>query len=252
MRRTRVIPVLLVKDGGLVKTTRFRDPVYVGDPINAVKIFNDKEVDELVLLDITATPRQRSPDFDRIAQIAGEAFMPLGYGGGVRSIDDIGRLTAGGVEKVIINSRAAEDGRFVQDAVDRFGSSTIVVSMDVGRDRLRRRRVFSHGGVRSAGRGPVEYAVEMARLGAGELLVNAIDRDGTGAGYDVALIAEVARAVDVPVIACGGARTVADFGPAVTAGASAVAAGSMFVFQGRHRAVLISFPSEADLRSCLP
>lgn len=252
MRRTRVIPVLLLRDGGLVKTVRFREPVYVGDPINTVKIFNDKEVDELAFLDIAATPSGRPPDFDLVAQVASEAFMPLAYGGGVRSVDDIRRITACGVEKVIINSRAAEDPGFVRDAAERFGSSTIVVSVDVRRDVVGRLRVYSHGGRRSTVRAAVEYAGEMERMGAGELLLTSIDRDGTGSGFDLGLVGEVAGAVNIPVIACGGASGVADFAEAVRVGASAVAAGSMFVFQGRHRAILVSFPTEAELRASLP
>ena len=243
----RVIPVLLFQGGGLYKTTRFKDPVYVGDPINAVKIFNEKEVDELVFVDITATSEKRRPDFARISEIAGECFMPLCYGGGVRSMDDAKQVIACGVEKVAINSYAVENPEFVREAASELASSTIVVSIDVKRDILGKYHVYTHGGKKKAGLHPVEFAILMEKMGAGEILLTSIDRDGTQKGYDVELIKSVADAVSIPVIACGGAREASDFAQALDSHASAVAAGSMFVFHGRHRAVLISFPSQQEL-----
>ena len=242
MLKVRVIPSLLLKNGGLVKTVRFRNPVYVGDPINAVKIFNDKEVDELAFLDIGATPEGRGPDFRLLAAIAAEAFMPFSYGGGVRSVADIRSLLALGIEKVILNTAAFEDERLVSEAAEVAGSSSVVVSIDVGSDIFRRRRVKVAGGRRTVPGDPIAFAKDMERRGAGELLLNSIDRDGTGAGYDVQLVSDVASAVGIPVVALGGAATLSHFREAVDVGASGVAAGSMFVFHGPHRAVLISYP----------
>jgi imidazole glycerol-phosphate synthase subunit HisF len=248
MLMPRVIPVLLFREGGLYKTTRFKDPVYVGDPINAVKIFNEKEVDELVFVDISATTEKRRPNFERIKEIAGECFMPLCYGGGVRSIDDAKQVIACGVEKVAINTQAVESPDFVRDAASEMASSTIVVSIDVKRDFFGKYHIHTHGGKKRSDWHPVEFAILMEKMGAGEILLNSIDRDGTQKGYDLELIRSVADAVSIPVIACGGAARVTDFSQALENHASAVAAGSMFVFHGRHRAVLISFPSQQELK----
>jgi cyclase len=245
----RVMPVLLLRGRGLVKTTRFRSPVYLGDPVNVIRIFNDKEVDELTLLDIDATREQRGPNLPLLREIASECFMPLGYGGGITSLDQVKQLLALGIEKVIINSRAAEDPALVTAAAHHAGSQSVVVSIDVQRRRFLGARVMTHGGTHDTGSDPVGYAREMQQRGAGELIVNSIDRDGTMEGYDLEQISHVAAAVSIPVVACGGASGVADLGRAVAAGASAVAAGAMFVFQGAHRGVLISFPSRLDLEA---
>jgi imidazole glycerol-phosphate synthase subunit HisF len=246
--RPRVIPVLLLLHAGLVKTIRFKDPTYLGDPVNVVRIFNDKEVDELVLLDITATVEGRRPQAALIGEIAGECFMPLGYGGGIQTVEDIATILGLGVEKAIVNSAAVETPTLVESAASAFGSSTIVVSIDVKRDMLRRPRVFIHGGRKNTGLDPVAFAKQAQEMGAGELILNSIDRDGTMSGYDLELIRQVMAAVTIPVVACGGAGTVADLAAGViSGGASAVAAGSLFVFHGRHRAVLINFPGPRDL-----
>jgi cyclase len=244
----RVIPTLLLRGNGLVKTREFRDPVYLGDPINVIRIFNDKEVDELVLLDIAATPEGRTPNFRIVSEIAGECFMPLGYGGGIRSLDDIEKLLSLGVEKVVVNSMALEQPEIVKAAAARFGTSTLVVSMDVKNRLLRGQRVVGRSAKVMTNWAPAEYACHVEELGAGELLLNSVDRDGNMQGYDLELIRSVADAVGIPVVAAGGAANVNDFRRAVIdAGASAAAAGSMFVFQGPHRAVLISFPSRGEL-----
>ncbi len=245
----RVIPVLLLAEDGLVKTVRYKTPTYVGDPINAVRIFNEKEVDEIFVLDIRATPEGRGPDFERIRELAGECFMPLGYGGGVRTLGDIDRLIAVGVEKVAVNSRAVEEPGFMKEAADRFGSSTLVASIDVKTGFFGRTTVWSAGGKRDSKRDPAEFAKTMEGMGAGEILLNSIDRDGTFSGYDLDLIRRVADAASVPVVACGGAGSLGDLHRAIGAHASAAAAGSLFVFQGPHRAVLISYPSPNDLEA---
>lgn len=250
MTKARVIPVLLLKGKGLVKTTKFKNPVYVGDPVNAIRIFNDKGADELMLLDITATPEKRDPDFRLIEEIASECFMPLGYGGGVRTIEQMGRILQSGVEKICINSAALAGPELVRRGAERFGSQAIVVSIDAKRKLLGGYEVYGNGGRKAAGRDPVSHAREAVAAGAGEILINSMDRDGTGAGYDLELLRAVAEAVDVPVIACGGAGNVAHMREAVDRGhASAVAAGSMFVFHGKHRAVLISYPSAEEVAS---
>lgn len=246
MLKTRVIPCLLLKGAGLVKTIRFRDPKYIGDPINTVKIFNEKEVDEIVILDITATAEGRRPPMELLSQIVSEAFMPVGYGGGIRTLEDAQEILSLGVEKIAVNTIAEEEPEFVRRAADRFGSQSVVVSIDVASDQ-----VVTRAAKRKTGRDPVEFARLMERMGAGELLLNSVDRDGTMQGYDVDLIRRVAGAVGIPVIACGGAGKLSDFGDAVRAGASAVAAGSLFVFQGKHRAVLISYPGMEELRRVL-
>jgi imidazole glycerol-phosphate synthase subunit HisF len=252
MLRTRVIPCLLLKGDGLVKTRAFKDPVYVGDPINAIKIFNDKEVDELVLLDISATARGTEPNFDLIAEIASECFMPLAYGGAVRSVDQVRRLLRLGVEKVIVNTSLHTDPEMVRKAADTFGSQAIVASIDVKRKLLGRREVFVKNGSVGTGLDPIAFARTAESLGVGEILLTAIDRDGTMSGYDIDLVAKVSQAVSVPVIASGGAGSVAHFAEAVNQGhASAVAAGAMFVFYGPHRAVLISYPDPKALRAAL-
>jgi cyclase len=246
--RPRIIPVLLYKKGGLVKTTAFKKPQYIGDPINAVKIFNDKEVDELIFLDIDATKENRPPGFDYIKEVAGECFMPLAYGGGITTLNDIEKLVKGGVEKVCINSKATDDPAFIAEAAEKFATSTIVVSIDIGKDFLGNYHIFSHGGTKKSNFKPVEFAKMVEQYGAGEILVNSIDRDGTQSGYDLKLISLIALAVNIPVIACGGAAVVKDFSLAIEAGASAAAAGSMFVFTGKYKAVLINFPSNNDLQ----
>jgi imidazole glycerol-phosphate synthase subunit HisF len=252
MLKTRVIPCLLLRNHGLVKTLKFKEPKYVGDPVNAVKIFNEKEVDELSLLDITATIERRKPDFSLIRDIASECFMPLSYGGGIRSIEDIKEIFALGAEKVIINSYAFENPNFISEASSLFGSQSIVVSIDVKKRFQNKYETYICSGTKTTGLDPISFAVKMASLGAGEIFLNSIDRDGTQQGYDLDLIRRMTAVLDIPVIACGGAGSLEDFADAVhKAGASAVAAGSFFVFHGKHRAVLISYPEYQVLERIL-
>ena len=251
MRRTRVIPTLLLRGAGLVKTTGFLKPVYVGDPINAIRIFNEKEVDELVLLDITASSTGKGPAFSTIENIASECFMPVAYGGGINSIEHIRKILGTGIEKVVINSAALRQPELVREAAREFGSQAIAVSIDVKRKLFGRYEVFSDGGSKATGSDPVTYAKKMQELGAGEILLASINRDGTMTGYDLDLVSQVAAAVGIRVIASGGTGKVADFTAARRAGAAAVAAGAMFVFHGPHRAVLITYPSQAELSAAL-
>lgn len=247
---TRVIPCLLLKGQGLVKTINFTNPKYIGDPINAVKIFNDKEVHELVFLDITASTENRSPRLDFISDIASECFMPLAYGGGIRTVKQAEDVFNRGVEKIIINSYAIENPSFIHELADLFGSQSIVVSIDVKKNFLGNYLTYTHSGETKTRWDPVTWAQEAERLGAGEIFLNSIDRDGMMKGYDIPLIKSVSASVSIPVVACGGAGTVDDFGRAVQdGGASAVAAGSMFVYYGKHRAVLINFPDDDEFKS---
>jgi imidazole glycerol-phosphate synthase subunit HisF len=246
---TRVLPCLLLKGLGLVKTVRFRDPTYLGDPRNAVRIFNERDVDELILLDISATSENRPPRFDLIREIVSEAFMPVAYGGGVRNIEDASTILSLGVEKIVVSTYAVENPEFVRHAADKFGSQSVVVCLDVKRDFWGRQVVYTRNGRKSSGYSPVAFAQQMQSLGAGELVINSIDRDGTMKGYDIDLIKSITEKVAVPVIACGGAGNLQHCAQAVKeGGASAVAAGSLFVFYGEHRAVLISYPAQNELR----
>lgn len=252
MLRVRVMPCLLLRHSKLVKTVKFRNPDYIGDPVNAVKIYNDKEVDELIFLDITATAEKRSPPLKTISEIATECFMPYTYGGGVNSLDDMRKIFNLGVEKIAINTHAVESPEFVRQAAKEFGSQSIVVSIDVKRKLMGKYEVFTRSGTNPTGLGPVEHARMMEEMGAGEILLTSIDRDGTWEGYDLELIKMVAEAVNVPLIVCGGAGSIDDFAKAVEAGASACAAGSMVVYQAKDRGVLINFPKQSELRTVLP
>ena len=252
MLKARVIPCLLLKNKGLVKTVQFKEPRYVGDPINAVWIFNQKEVDELIFLDIMATKEKKKPSIELISKISDECFMPLTVGGGIRSVEDIKELLNAGAEKVSINTYAVENPSFIKEASNVFGSQSIVVAIDVKRHKKGLYEVFTRRGSKPAGIDPVSLAVQMEAMGAGEILLNSIDRDGTWEGYDVELIRAVSDAVNIPVIACGGAGNLEDFAAAINGGhASAVAADSFFVFHGRRRAVLINFPTNEELELLL-
>ena len=247
----RVIPCLLLQDRGLVKTRRFHRPTYVGDPINAIRIFNDKYVDELVLLDIVASRTGAEPDYDLIARIAGECFMPLCYGGGIDSVEKAQRIIASGVEKVAINSSAIDRPELIGELSQRYGSSSIVASIDVKTDLIGRQRVYHPGKRRLTKLEPEAHAQAVVAAGAGEIFLNSVDRDGTYAGYDLNLVKTIADAVAVPVVACGGASGLPNMRQAIDAGASAAAAGSIFVFYGPHHAVLISYPEYAAVREAL-
>jgi cyclase len=249
MLYNRVIPCLLLKGDGLVKTVGFAQPKYLGDPLNVVRLFNDLEVDELIFLDINATPEGREPDFDRLHDIASQCFMPISYGGGVRSIDHARRLFQLGVEKVALTTAAAENPALITQMADCFGRQSVIVGIDVKRNFLGKPRVWARCGKKRTAYSPIEFAREAERLGAGEILLSSIDRDGAQQGYDLELIGQVAQGVNIPVIACGGAGSTNDLAAAIGAGASAVAAGSLFVFRGPHRAVLISYPSQEELRN---
>jgi imidazole glycerol-phosphate synthase subunit HisF len=246
MLRPRIVPCLLVHNGGLVKTVGFDKPKYVGDPLNAVRIFNEKEVDELMVVDIDATAQQREPDYRLIENLAAECRMPLAYGGGVRSVDQFQRLVSLGVEKVAIGAAAVDTPDLIAAAAEQVGRQSVVVVIDV-RERTPGWEVFTHNGRRSTGIEPVALAKQAERLGAGEIVLNSIDRDGSLRGYDVALGHAVRNAVGLPITLLGGAGSLADIAGLVEEfGPIGAAAGSIFVFKGVYRAVLINYPARDD------
>jgi cyclase len=248
MFRPRVIPVLLLRNLGLVKTIKFNDYSYIGDPINAVKIFNDLRADELVFLDITASKEKRKISLDFVRKVGDECNMPFAVGGGIRTIEDIREILISGAEKVVINTAAVENSNFIKQASEEFGSSTIVVCIDVKKTLLGKNIVWIYSGSKATTYDPVNFARLMAEKGAGELIIQSISHVGMMKGYDLELISEISNAVTVPVIACSGAGNVHDLNLAILKGnASAVAAGSLFVYFGPRRAVLINYPSKDEL-----
>lgn len=251
MRRIRVIPVLLIQNKGLVKSVKFKNYKYVGDPINAVKIFNEKEVDEICLLDISASKNNRIPDFDHISEIVSEAFMPLSYGGGINDIDHADRLFYAGVEKLTVNKSFHYNPELVEKIAARYGSQSISVSIDSGKNWLGSNYAYINNGKTKTKYTPLELAVKAEDHGAGEILLNSISRDGTYQGYELDLIEKITSKVKIPLVVCGGAGNLDDFVEAIRAGASAVAAGSMFVFQRPNQAVLISYPSVEEIENSI-
>jgi cyclase len=249
----RVIPTLLIDGETFVKTIRYDNPTYVGDPINVINLFNRFEVDEIVILDIGATESGRGPNYDLLKALSAECWVPLTYGGGLQSIDQVGRVLSIGVEKVVLGTALGDHPDLVRDASDAFGSQAVVASVDARtRDAGSSYEAFVTNAKRPLGIGPVDLAKRAQELGAGEILLNAIDRDGAMAGYDIGLIRDVASAVGVPVIASGGAGKRSDLRIPIAEGrASAVAAGSLFVFSGSSRGVLINFPRREELERLL-
>lgn len=247
MLAPRLIPVLLLRGRGLVKGVRFKRHVYVGDPMNAVRIFDDKEVDELLILDITATAEGRTPPLDLIERVADQCLMPFGVGGGVTTVAQARELLSAGAEKICLNTAALEKPDVVSQLADSFGCQSVVVCLDVKKSWTGRREVMSRCGGRKISGDVVATAKDMAARGAGEIIVQSVDRDGSMEGYDLELTRTVSRAVDVPVIALGGAGNIGDLRRVLTEGeAAAAAAGSLFVFHGLRRAVLITYPDKAE------
>lgn len=252
MLRTRIIPALLLNGNSLVKSVRFKKHAYIGDPVNTVKIFNELEVDELVLLDIGATINNREPNFEVLREITDECFMPLAYGGGIKDFATAKRLFSAGVEKIILNSATHTNKNFVKELAEHFGNQAIVVSVDVKKSFWGKYEVWSHSATKNSGKSPVEWAMELVSLGAGEILLTSVDCEGTWSGFDGKLIKSVTEVVNVPVIAHGGAGTAEHIASAVKeAGASAVALGSMMVYQQKGYGVLINFPNRELTESML-
>lgn len=244
MHRPRLIPILLISDGGLVKGWQFANHTYVGDPINVVRIFSQKEVDELIILDIDASRTGRDPDYDLIDEITTNCFMPVAYGGGVSTFEQAKRILALGVEKICLQTAILNDLEFVRQLSDRYGTQAIVASVDVARVHGDN-RVFHAAEAAAQPRSWMDVMIDAVQAGVGEVLLTSVDREGTMTGVDLALVTEAAKAIDVPLIAHGGVGSLQHVQEALGAGADAVGAGSFLVFSGPHRAVLITYPAEA-------
>ena len=248
MFRPRIIPILLLKNSGLVKSIKFKNHRYLGDPINAVKIFNDLKADELIFLDINASIKKRPISLSFVERVGNEANMPFAVGGGIRSIEEIRKILNAGAEKVVINTYANENPDFIYEASKEFGSSTIVVSIDVKKKLFGKKDIYINGGRKSTGKNPLEFAKLITEKGAGEIIINSIDHDGLMQGYDDNLVKSISNSVTIPVVAAGGAGTISDlYKVCITANASAAAAGSLFVYHGPRKAVLINYPSQKEL-----
>lgn len=242
MKRVRVIPMLLLDGRKLVKSIQFGSPTYVGDPINVLRIFNEKEVDEICVVDISATKGKKTPDLNYIRILASECFMPLSYGGGITTAEQAKEIFKAGVEKIILGTAAFYNPALVREISAMAGSQSVVISIDYKKTWLGRSRVYIMGGQKSIGVSPLVYAKQMEALGAGEILLQNIEREGTLKGYDLEGIREVSGGVNIPVVASGGASSINDFLKAIEVGASAVSAGYMFVYKGPNRAVLVNYP----------
>ena len=244
----RIIPCLLVKDKGLVKTVNFKNPKYIGDPINAVRIFNEKEVDELIVFDIDATLEKREPDYNLIEHLAEECRMPLCYGGGITTSEQVQRIIQLGVEKVAISSVAIENPSLVKEAAECVGNQSIVVVLDVRKRFIDGKyEVWTHNGCKANGKCPLGLALQMEKFGAGEIVINSIDNDGFMKGYDLVLVEKIRKSISVPLTVLGGAGSLNDIGQLINKyGVIGAAAGSLFVFKGAYRAVLINYPNRAE------
>lgn len=247
MYRSRIIPCLLLKDQGLYKTIKFKNPRYLGDPINTLKLFNDKEADEIVILDISASLNKKGPNFEYIKRLTRECFMPMCYGGGVTTLEQVEVLYKRGVEKVAFNTSLFTNPKLISDAAKNFGSQSVIASIDVKKGLLGSYSVYIMSGTKDIKFNPVTYAKRAEELGAGEIFINSIDKDGMMNGYDYDIIEKVSSAVNIPVIAIGGAGSLSDCVKAVDSGASAAAAGSLFVYYGQLKAVLINYPTQEEL-----
>jgi cyclase len=243
----------LVHNKGLVKTTKFKDPKYVGDPINAVKIFNEKEVDELIVVDIDASRYSNEPDYKMIENLAVECRMPFCYGGGIKTIEQAQRIFSLGVEKIAISSAAIENPQLISQMAERVGNQSVVVVLDIKKKALSSKyELYTHNGIKSTGIDPVQFAIEMQKLGAGEIVVNSIDQDGVMKGYDMNLINKIREVISIPITVIGGAGNLDDIGNVIQQhGIIGVAAGSLFVFKGKYRAVLINYPTASEKSTLL-
>ena len=247
MLRPRIIPSLLLHDKGLVKTVNFKSPKYVGDPINAVRIFNEKEVDELAFFDIDATVLNQEPDYILIEKLANQSRMPLCYGGGVKTIDQAQKIFGLGIEKISLSSAIINNPQLVTQIAERVGSQSVIVVLDVKKKLLGGYEVFTHNGKKSTGINPVKFARELELLGAGEIIINSIDQDGVMKGYDLTLIEKIAESISIPLTVLGGAGSLSDIEKVIDKhGVIGVSAGSLFVFKGPYKAVLINYPTQIE------
>lgn len=252
MLRPRIIPSLLIKSNGLVKSIQFKNHKYIGDPINAVKIFNEKEVDEIMILDIDATAHDREPDYKLIEALASECRMPLCYGGGVKTVEQAQKIFELGVEKVAISSEFVHNPKLITEIGTRVGSQSIIVVLDVKKSKLGKYEIWTHNATKNTGKDPVEFAKEVELLGAGEVVINSIDADGMMKGYDIELINKIRNVISLPLTVLGGAGTLKDIGSLISKyKIIGAAAGSLFVFKGVFKAVLINYPSPSEKAALL-
>ncbi len=251
MLQTRVMPCLLLDKGSFIKTTQFKNPTYIGDAINSVRIYNELEVDEIIILDIYAAKNRSKPDFAKIAQLTDECFMPFTYGGGIQDFDDAQKLFDMGVEKISLNSSALNNPLLIEKIAHTYGVQAVVVSIDVKKVLWGGQKVYANGGKKKTEWTPFDFAKKAEEYGAGELLLNSIDNDGMMNGFDCNLIKQVSNSVQIPVIAAGGAGNIHDINSAKNAGADAIALGSMAVYQNKNRGILINFPTQKQLRIAL-
>lgn len=244
----RIIPCLLVHNNGLVKTTKFKEPKYVGDPINAVKIFNEKEVDELIVLNIDATPLSKEPDYKLIENLAIECRMPFCYGGGIKTVQQAQRIFSLGVEKIAISSLAIENISVISNIAERVGNQSVVVVLDIKKRVLSNKyELYINNGKTATGIDPIQFAQDLEKSGVGEIVINCIDNDGMMQGYDMSLINKIREVITIPLTVLGGAGNLSDIGKVIQAhGIIGVAAGSLFVFKGKYRAVLINYPTAEE------
>ncbi len=247
MNLIRVIPCLTISNTELVKTINFKKPNYIGDPINAVRIFNDKEVDELILLDISPNRYENGPNFKHLEEISSEAFMPFAYGGGIKSLDHIEKIFSLGAEKVVINSQAIEKPEFIKEAVKVVGGSGIVVSIDIYKNWRGKYKIFQKSGNYKTNLDLMEFVKIVGEYGVGEIFINSINNDGRMNGFDLEIIKKISNLVSVPLIVCGGAGTLNHFKEAALAGASGLSGGSIFIYHGKNKGILITYPERKDL-----
>jgi cyclase len=247
MLRPRIIPSLLIQDNGLVKTVNFKNPKYVGDPINAVRIFNEKEVDELAIFDIDATVKDNEPNYSLIERLASQSMMPLCYGGGVKTVEQAQRIFSLGIEKIALSSSVLQNPELITAISERVGSQSVIVVLDVKKKLLGSYEVYTHNGKKATGINPIKFAEEAQELGAGEIVINSIDKDGVMKGYDLDLIAKVREKITLPMTVLGGAGSLEDIEKVIGIhGVIGVAAGSLFVFKGPYKAVLINYPNQLE------
>lgn len=241
-QRPRIIPCLTIQDNDLVKTIQFKNPRYIGDPVNSVKIFNDKGVDELCILDITASKLNKEPNYQLLQEIANEAFMPLSYGGGLKTLDQVKRIIKMGYEKVVFNTSFINNPQLIKETVAFLGSSGVVISIDVKKNMFGKYTAYTNDGSQEVKKNLIEVIKLVEELNAGEIIINSITNDGIMEGYDLNLIKQVCESINIPVIAIGGAKGVSDLKKAIEVGAHSVAASSMFIYYGKQKAVLITIP----------
>lgn len=247
MLRPRIIPSLLIHDNGLVKTVNFKNPKYVGDPINAVKIFNEKAVDELAVFDIDATVLGKEPNYSLIERLASQSMMPLCYGGGVKTVEQAQRIFSLGIEKIALSSAVLQNPKLITEISDRVGAQSVIVVLDVKKKLLGGYEVYTHNGKKATGINPFKFVEDAQKLGAGEIVINSIDKDGVMKGYDLDLIAKIREKISLPMTVLGGAGSLGDIEKVIDQhGVIGVAAGSLFVFKGPYKAVLINYPTQLE------